>query len=64
MEKKERDLIQSDDKNPNANLKIQKRKKSYNTKTLPEPSTTQRLQTNLDRLVGETIVTQMVMVNR
>ena len=59
---KDRDLTQSCDKSPYNDRKIQKKQRD-NTKTPPKTSITQRLRTDLGRLVLVT-TTQLVWLNR
>ena len=60
--RKRRDLTQSYDKSPYTDRKSKKQRD--NTKTPPETSITQRLQTDLGRSVWVTVATQLVQLNR
>ena len=62
LREKGRDLTQSYDKSPYIVRKSQKQ--HDNTKTPPKTSITQRLRTELGRLVGVKIATQLVWLKR
>ena len=62
VREKGRDLTQSYDKNPYIHKNIQKA--SWQHKTPPKTSITQRLRTDLGRSVGVTAVTPLVCLNR